>query len=80
MSNGWDRQEEKWTKAARKGPYTLLFKILGTLVIVGLIFGAYGLVCGTAREVRMVQGRGCPVREEAGRSKSLQGEEVYGQL
>lgn len=50
MSKGWKRQGENWGRAAKKGPYALLLKILVTLIVVGVIFGAYGLICGTAKE------------------------------
>lgn len=54
MSNGWEKQGESWKRAAKKGPYTLLFKILGAMLVLGLIFGAYGMICGTAKEAAQV--------------------------
>jgi hypothetical protein len=67
MSNGWSKRGEQWTKAAKKGPYTLLFKVLGTLIVVGLIFGAYGMICGGAREAAQV------AKEEFGPRAMLKG-------
>lgn len=46
MSNDWGQFE----RAANKGPWSLLWKIIVVGVLLSLIFGVIGMVCGTVQE------------------------------
>jgi len=52
--DGWDRVEERWKRTARKGPWSLFAKIVVTVLLLSVIFGAIGMVCGTAKEAVQV--------------------------
>lgn len=52
--DGWGRAGGRWEKAAKKGPWTLLFKIIGVVLLLSLVFGAIGMICGTAKEAAQV--------------------------
>lgn len=69
--SGWDRERESWERAAKKGPWSLLFKFFVICALLGLAFGAYGLVCGTVKETAQV------AREEFGPRALLQKYELF---
>lgn len=52
--DGWDRAGERWGKAIQKGPWSLFGKIIVTLIVLGVIFGVAGMICGTVKETAQV--------------------------
>ncbi len=51
---GMDRYGESWKKTARKGPWKILWRVVGIMIVLSLIFGAIGFVGGWFGEAAQV--------------------------